>query len=178
MSVYFSGRSLTPYETSHIRGLIDQIWAFLPEIAVGLKSITFFVKPDVNTFSTTKGFKIYLASDYFRLTGPRQKELLVHEYAHAMRQTETGLVLWLAKYFASPWYRLDEELAGLKNEWLYTLRVYRKESFLPDARSIDALARGFSTFYKLWPLSAEYIAGKMEKALAPSRRIRGSLRGF
>lgn len=157
MPVYFSGRALTKYELGLNKAAIAEIGKTEPVIAGGLARCTYFVKPVGNTFTTTKGFTIYLSSDFFALNPSRRKEILVHEYAHVANQSSVGLALWLAQYLVNPWFRLNEEIAGVRNELVYKTKLNGPLA-LPNKRSIGEQASHMKSFYSLWFISVEKIA--------------------
>lgn len=165
MAVFFSGSFIPRERLSAVLALIGRRPnnVFNSELAQ-LRTCEFYLKPIGNNFTTTKGYKIYLASGFFTWSSEFQAEILVHEAIHSISQTRTGVTWWLAKYLASPSFCLDAELAAIRNQaaWKVTGFVrWTNEQWAIWANQ-EALDLLDSYFLLRWTYSREYVVGRIQ----------------
>lgn len=88
---------------------------------------------------------------------PKHIGVLIHEETHLERERKMGPIKFGAKYFLSPKFRFNEELAA--NREMY--KFLKKHKVKHD---IEKHSRFLSGWLYLWPVSYEYAKKELEKA--------------
>lgn len=84
------------------------------------------------------------------------KSVYLHELVHVTRQKEQGSLLWNIKYLCNKKFRLEEELAAIKEQMIFL-------KSMSEIYDIERKAKQFASSDYLWVCSYEVGKNKLER---------------